>query len=73
MSEVVQESLPDERFRSRKFAITVAQWIVLVGLPLVYKWAGIGEDVLKDVLMYTTALVSVYMGVNVIQKKVLGE
>lgn len=74
MSEESQQSLTsDTRYQSRKFVITVIQWSALVVLPVIYKSIGVPDDILRDVLMYTTGLVSVYLGFNVLQKKVLGE
>lgn len=66
---IVEES---SKWASRKFVITVAQWLAVIILPPVYIKLGLSETILLTVLGSTTTLVSVYTGLNVLQKKVEG-
>lgn len=54
----------DSNLLSRKFLLTVA-FILIVVLNSVFKWGMTNEDFLM-----IAGLVSVYLGVNVLQKKV---
>lgn len=58
------------KWASRKFILSIVQLVILVVLPIVYKQLDISETVLATVLGTSTALLAVYTGANVLQKKV---
>ncbi len=58
------------KWASRKFVLTVLQWLVVIGLPLAYKSFEISEAVLMTVLASSTSIIAVYTGMNVLQKKI---
>jgi len=59
----------DSKWSSRKLFALCLQFIVLVVLPVVYKYFDISEVVLLTVLTATSTLTGAYLGLNVLQKK----
>lgn len=60
------------KLKSRKFILTVMQWVILMVLPIVYKQFMIADEILITVLTASSSIVAVYTGFNVLQKKIEG-
>lgn len=61
------------KWKSRKLVVVILQFIVLMVLPPVYKYFEISENVLLLVLGASSGLSSLYLGVNIMQKKIMGD
>ncbi len=58
------------KYGSRKFIVVVVQWLQLMLLPILFKHYGIETEVLMMVLGASGGLSGLYLGVNVMEKKV---
>ncbi len=60
----------NSKYNSRKLIATALQWIAVIGVPILYKSLDLSETLIITVLATSTSLVTVYIGANVLQKKV---
>lgn len=70
MSDENQESLTP--FASRKFILSLVSLTLMTGLPVLYKFLEISDTITLTVLGATSAIVSAYLGFNVLQKHIEG-
>lgn len=54
---------------SRKFIVTILQVLLMIILPLIYKYSQVGDEVTITVLLAIAGAGSLYTGLNVLQKK----
>lgn len=60
------------KFKSRKLWISIGLILLLFMGPLVYKHQGISDQITLWVLSAISLIGSAYLGINVLQKKLLG-
>lgn len=60
-----------EKWNSRKLFVLGLQFLVLILLPAAYKHLEISETVLLTVLAATSTLSGAYLGLNVLQKRII--
>lgn len=58
------------KWSSRKFLLTMLQWVAIIGVPVLYAKVGISENIIITVLASSSAVVSAYIAGNVMQKKI---
>lgn len=63
--------MEESPWQSRKLWVVILQFLLLMILPPLYKYLEISETVLLTVLGSSSALASIYLGANVLQKKYL--
>ena len=61
----------DEKWSSRKLWVVIIQFLVLLVLPPLYKYLELSESTLMVVLGSSSGLASIYLGVNILQKKIM--
>jgi hypothetical protein len=57
------------KWLSRKLLFTLLGYLTLVSLPILYKSYEIDDTILMTVLIGVSGLISIYTGVNALQKK----
>jgi len=57
------------KWMSRKFIVTILQVLLMIILPLIYKYSQVGDEVTITVLLAIAGAGSLYTGLNVLQKK----
>lgn len=57
------------KWMSRKFIVTLLQVILMILIPMIYKYIQVGDEVTITVLLAIAGAGSLYTGLNVLQKK----
>lgn len=61
------------KWGSRKFIVTIAQLMIMIILPIVYRYLEVGDEITITMLIAIAGSGSFYTGFNVLQKKYEGQ